>query len=335
MDDFQYKSLLEIRRMALDELNLYYRELRKYEYLNNIDVKGVELRKKTYFLIKMILKIDKLMQLRTVKVIGDKRIRNDKPKIYACTHIGRFDIESAIESIGESAWFIMGDPGETYRNLSGLILRANGVSWFDMGDSPECKFDAHTVHARQLNILGQGGNELCFPESAWNLDPLIPVGDINPGIVRRAIDKNADIIPVGIEQYRGKHIKHYYVNFGRNMDLTGARVADKYEICEEIRANMAGLKWDIWEQYGHVSRRDLPDTWEEGYEEFIDSVMCDTENGYTIEEINRTKYHYPHVEKVMSPDEVFSYLAGIEIKPDTAFMARDIIENNTKKLLKN
>ncbi len=334
MEEFQYKSFLEQRKMAIEELKKYYRELRKYEYYKDEDIKGIEIRKKIYFLVRFILKIDKLTKLRTVKIINNQRIKNDKPRIYACTHIGRFDIESAIESVGESAWFIMGDPGETYRNLDGLVLRVNGVSWFDMGDDEELRFDAHTVNHRQLKILGQGGNELSFPEAAWNIDPIIPVGELNPGVVKRAIAKNADIIPVGIEQYRGKYLKHYYVNIGKNMDLTGADVADKYEIAEELRSRMAGLKWDIWEQYGHTSRSELPELWADGYDQFIESIMCDTENGYTIEEINLTKYHRKDLIIQEKPDEVFSYLSKINMRPETAFMARDICKYNEQKVLK-
>ena len=154
--DFDTKNLLELRKMKLEELEKYYRDLRRYECENNLPIKGIELRKKTYSIVKLILKIDKILNRRTVKIVGDQRSKTDKPKIYACTHIGRYDIESAIESVGESAWFIMGDPGETYRNLDGLVLKLNGVSWFDMDD----KYDAHTVNVRQKKILMQGGNEL-------------------------------------------------------------------------------------------------------------------------------------------------------------------------------
>ncbi len=334
MNEFTYKSFLEQRKMALEELNKYYRELRKYEYYQDKDIKGIELRKHLYFLIKLVLKIDKILNLRTVKIIGNQSTKNERPRIYACTHIGRYDIESAIEAIGESAWFIMGDPGETYRNIDGLLLRANGVSWFDMGEDEEHRFDAHTVNVRQQKILNHGGNELCFPEAAWHLDPVVPVGELNPGIIKRAIATHAEIIPVGIEQYRGRHLKHYYVNIGKNIDLTGATLADKYEIAEEIRSHMAGLKWEIWERYGFTSRSNITSTWSEAYTEFINSIMCDSENNYTIEEINRTKYHRPDITPPESPDNIFSYFEHIPIKRETAFIAHDISEYNSAKLLK-
>lgn len=326
MDKFKYKSLLAQRRMAIVELEQYYRNLRRYECEADLPVKGIELRKKIYFIVKLLLKIDKLMQNRTVNVISDKRIKNDKSKIYACTHVGRFDIESAIEAINESAWFIMGDPGETYRNLDGLILRTIGVSWFDMGDTPELRYDAHTVNVRQMKILSAGGNEMCFPEAAWNIDPLLPVGEINPGIVKRAIRTGAEIVPVAIEQYRDGKKKNYFVNIGENINLTGANIGDALNIAEDVRGIMANLKWEIWEQYGQQKQREITGTWEEEYERFIDSIMCDTENGYTIEEIEKTKYHRPDYKPIQKESEVFSFLSDVDLNQNNAFLAKDIIK---------
>lgn len=325
MSDFEYKSLFAQRKMALAELQQYYRDLRKYECEENLPVKGIELRKKIYFLVKFFLKIDKLLQNRTVNIIADKRIKNNKSKIYACTHIGRFDIESAIEAINESAWFIMGDPGETYRNLDGLILRMYGISWFDMGNTPELRYDAHTVNERQIKILSSGGNEMCFPEAAWNIDPVLPVGEINPGIVKRAIKTGAEIIPIGIEQYRDGNKKNYYVNIGENIDLTGVNLSDSLNIAEDIRSIMASLKWDIWEQFGNQKQSEITDNWDVEYEKFIDSIMCDSENGYTIEEIEKTKYHRPDYKPVEKEEQVFEILANVELNEKNAFLAKNVM----------
>lgn len=290
MTEFVRKNYLEILRTEQSELESYYRELRKYECENDLPVNGIEWRKKTYQIVKLFLAIDKLINLRTVKVVGDERTPVDNTKVYTCTHIGRFDIESAIEALNEAAWFIMGDPKETYKNLNGLILRLYGVSWFDMGDGEEFKYDAHTVNVRQQKILLNGGNELCFPEQAWNLDPIIPVGEIHPGPIKRAIKAKSVIIPTAIEQYRGKFLKHYYVNLGKNIDVSGATLKDVDEITEYVRSEMTKLKWEIWEKYGFEKRKNIAEDWEQAYNDYIDSIMCDSENGYTIEEIERTKY---------------------------------------------
>ena len=261
------------------------------------------------------------------KQYTSKRYRN-KTKIYAATHIGRYDIESAIEAIGEATWFIMGDPGETYRNIDGILLRAHGVSWFDMED----KYDAHTVNERQKQILKAGGNELCFPEAAWNIDPILPVMDIHPGIVKRAIKTNSVIIPMAIEQYYKNGRLNYYVNIGEVLDYTGADLSSVATIAEEIKTSMATLKWEIWEKYGKTSRKELLSDWENAYEEFIESIMKDTENGYTIEEIEKTRYIDPNRPVFVEPSEVFSEYENLDINKNTAFLAKEIVK--AKKLTK-
>lgn len=319
MTQFEYKKIWEIRKLKLEELNKYYRDLRKYEYEEDLPIRGIELRKKIYKLTKEFLKIDKILNLRTVKVIGDLRTKTERPKMYLCTHIGRYDIESTIEAINESAWFIMADPGETYRNFDGLMLYLFGVSYFDLDEN--YKFDAHTVNVRQRKILSQGGNEFSFPEQAWHLDPILPVGEINPKAVKRAIETNSIVIPVGIEQYRSKHLKHYYVNIGKNLDFEGATFHDIARISKEIRDNMMLLKWQIFEKYGQDLRKNLKENWEEAYQDFINSIMCDTENGYTIEEINRTKYK-SNKEMIDKPGEVFEYMNHLIPSKDNAFLLR-------------
>ncbi len=328
MSNFEYKGLIEKRKMSIENLKKYYKELRKYECENNIPVKGIEIRKKIYKLIQIILKIDRILNKRTLTIVGDERVPTNKTKIYAATHIGRYDIESAIEATGEATWFIMGDPGETYRNIDGLLLRAHGVSWFDMDD----KYDAHTVNERQKQILKSGGNELCFPEAAWNIDPLLPVMDIHPGIVKRAIKTNSVIIPMAIEQYYRNGKLNYYVNIGEVLDYTDSDISKSKEIAEEIRIHMATLRWEIWEKYGQASRKDLLSDWENSYEEFIEGIMKDSENGYTIEEIEKTRYKDPTKPVFIDPTEVFSHYEQLEISRETAFLAKDIIKS--KKLTK-
>lgn len=329
-NEFSKKNLLELRKMSIEEVQKYYMEFRRYEYETDAPIKWMKLKKRVHFLVRLILKIDKILSLRTAVVLGDKRQKTDKPIIYACTHIGRYDIESAIERIGEQAWFIMGDPGETYRNIDGVILRLNGVSWFEMGDDPEHRFDAHTVNVRQSKILKAGGREMSFPEAAWNVDPVIPVGDLNPGVVKRAIRTGAEIVPVAIEQYRGKFLKHYYLNFGKNIDFSSAKIEDAEELSEKLREDMAALKWEIWEQKGNAIRKELPNFWEEGFEQFIDSIMCDTENGYTLEEIERTKYK-KEASVIVSPEEIFEHLNHLIPSKNNAFLFRNIDNNQIRR----
>lgn len=313
MSEFKEKNLFEIYfNMTQEEVIEYYQELRKKLYLEDNPVKGIEIRRKLYQIIRLFLKIDAISKKRKVTIIGDQRniivdykskyehegkisftgskIQKDKSRIYTCTHIGRYDIESAIYGINDSSYFIMADPGESYQNIDGLLLRAHGVSWFEMAN----RFDAHTVNVRQMKVLNQGGNELNFGEAAYCLDPVNPVGKIHPGLVNRGIRTNSRIVPVSMEQYENNGIKDYVLNIGKSIDLTGTYPAEAENISFFIQNEMTDLKRQIWKQYGGGKPTEEefitnPDSLER-YKEWIDFTMRDVPSYYTIEDIIRETY---------------------------------------------
>lgn len=313
MNDFKRKNLFEIYfRMSEEEVILYYQNLRKQLYLEDNPVKGIKIRRQIYKVIRLILKIDALLSNRKVTVLDDQRnivfdyklgteyegpirfdgskIQRDKSRIYTCTHIGRYDIESALYGINDSSYFIMADPGESYQNVDGLLLRANGVSWFEMAN----RFDAHTVHARQLKVLNQGGNELNFGEAAYCLDPVNPVGKIHPGVARRGILTDSRIVPVSMEQYQDDKMKHYVLNIGKSINLTGADIGEAETVSLFVQDELIRLKREIWRKYGGGKPTEeeflsKPDSLEK-YKEWVDFVMRDVPLYYTVEDIMREVY---------------------------------------------
>ena len=93
MEEFKKISLLEKRKLAIEDLIKYYSELRKYEYDNGYELKHIELRKKIHFLVSIILEIDQILSKEKIAVLNDlHNMNNDKPKIFACTHIGGNDV---------------------------------------------------------------------------------------------------------------------------------------------------------------------------------------------------------------------------------------------------
>ena len=313
MENFKRENLYKIYfRMSQKEVVNYYQELRKQLYYENNPIKGIEIRKKIYKIVRIILAIDALLKKRKVSILSDSRnivydfktkktainsspfrlskIQRDKSRIYTCTHIGRYDIESALYAVNDNCYFIMGDPGETYQNIDGLLLRINGVSWFEMAN----KFDAHTVNERQLKVLNQGGNELNFGEAAYCLDPVNPVGKIHPGVIKRAIKTDSRIIPVSMEQYENSGIKNYVVNIGKSINLTGASINEATMISSFVQEEMIKLKKEIWQKYGGEKP-----TAEEfltnsnalsQYKSWVDFIMRDVPSYYTIEDIIRETY---------------------------------------------
>lgn len=299
MGKFNKKNLFDIYfKMSLEEVIEYYELLREYELKVDEPIKNIKLRKKLYSLVKMFLWIDEISKKREVVILNDKRdeilksftykrkeYQKDKSKVYSCTHIGRYDIESAIRAINEQCYFVMADPGESYQNLDGILLRLNGVSWFDMYNST----DRHATNVRQLKILNAKGNELVFPEQAYNLEPTQIVGDLHPGPFKRAIKTNSYVIPIGMEQYEENNKKRYVLNVGNTFDVDNIPLDEVYELSNFIKQEMISLKKEIWGKYGgskpSESINELTETELKQYKERIDFIMRDVPSYYTIKQI--------------------------------------------------
>ncbi len=309
-NDFEYKKLLELRKMSIQELSSYYRKLRSYEYDTNKQLESSKIKKKIYFLTSLILKIDRILSGRKLILFDDKRTNNtSKGKIYASSHVGRYDIESAMEAIGEQAYFVMGDPGETYRNIEGLFLDMmqgricvdTGYNIFDIfrkhhrGEilSPEeqvlyeeYKKDRHICEDVCTRRIANKDNILIYPEGAWNVSPRLTQA-LFPGTARIAVNGNGVIIPVGI--LRDK--KKYTVNIGKEIDVTGACDSDIKDITRELKENMNSLVGEIiFSDEKKIARNSLG-TPSQNEIDFINDIMSESENDYTFDAIEKSRYY--------------------------------------------
>ena len=75
-NNFEYKNLFELRKMSVEELSKYYRDLRSYEFDSNKQLESSKLKKKIYFLTKLILKIDRITSGRELVIFNDKRLNS-------------------------------------------------------------------------------------------------------------------------------------------------------------------------------------------------------------------------------------------------------------------
>lgn len=268
--------------MPLPELEAYYRDFRAEQFRKNKPVKGIYMRAKIHGIFVACLKIVRIISCRKLTTLQDcRRLRTKgKPIIYAVTHVGRYDIETALEVIKEPCFLFMGDPGNSYRNLDGIALFLNGVIFSDTG----YKEDRYIGKETCVKLLRQGGNLLIFPEGAWNITYNKAVMPLFTGVAEMAIRTGAEILPVAIER-RGKH---YYAIVGENMDMSAFTLDEKQQATDMLRDVLATLKWEILENFAVCRRADLP---ENAAEQFLNAIMSETENGYTVEVIERTRYH--------------------------------------------
>ena len=214
-------------------------------------------------------------------ILHDEREDTDKPIIYACTHIGRYDIEMALESIQDTCFLFLGSPGKLYRSLDGVLVYLFGFIGCDTTE----KEDRHIAKELAIRTLKQGGNILIFPEGAWNITENQVVMKLYTGTIEMAIRSGADIVPIAIEQYE----KSFYINIGKNISLDKAtNLNEKRRLSDDLRDILCTLKWEIWEQFPIVQRSSLP---ENMGQIFVGRIMSETANDYTVEEIERDRFH--------------------------------------------
>lgn len=311
MDNFKKLGLLEKRKLAIEELVLYNAELRKYNYRNGEKLKGVELRKKIHFLVNLILKIDQILSKENIIIIGDNHTSVfDKPKIFACTHIGGNDIQRAFQIIKQPAYLMLGDPGILYRMPIYQGLKLNGVIPLETSDREDRKI----AYQKSIELLQNGGNLLIYPEGAWNVTPNSIVMKTFTGTVRLAMETGAEIIPIGVEQYDN----NFYFNIGKNYSIPIDSTESVSYYNQELRDKLATLKWEIMELQPILERTSIPKNYLEYFQNEIVN-RCNFGYGFSLEDAIKESFHDKNI---ISEDEVFSFLEKIEINQNNSFLSK-------------
>lgn len=315
MNDFKHLNLFEIRNLAIEELVKYYCELRKYEYNCGKKLNFIDLRKKLHFIIILILKIDQILSKEKISIISDLHDKNsDKPKIYACTHIGGNDIQRTFQVIKKPAYLMLGDPGILYRKFIYMGLKLNGVIPLETSD----KEDRKIAFNRAIELLQNGGNLLIYPEGAWNVSPNLLVMKIFNGTVRMAQETGAEIVPIAVEQYDN----NFLFNIGKNYTISKENPKSIKELTDELRDKLVSLKWDIISTQPILKREEINDNYLQTFQkEIVD--RCNYGYGFSLADAIRESYHDKNV---ISEDEVFNFLNTLDIDKHNAFLMKDKIE---------
>lgn len=291
------------------DVNEFFRLRRQRRYKQHgAKAKCIWLHNCMHYVLVYVLKLMRLFEGRKLTVIGDKREnrKTHRPVIYACTHIGGSDIESAFEAIKSPCYLFLGDPRELYRSIDGLILGINGVICFETS----CKQDRKIAKERSLSLLKQSGSLLIYPEGAWNITENEPVMKLFSGTADFALQSGADIVPVALERYG----KHYYANIGKELLFSEFSGEDKHTITAELRDCLATLKWDIWAYQGLHRRDDIP----EGFgADFLKTIMYLPIATYTVQDVLDTRFRDKNV---VDAKTAFQYLNAIKPTMQNAFL---------------
>ena len=79
------------------------------------------------------------------------------------------------------------------------------------------------------------------------------------------------------------------INIGKNISLDETSdLNKKRKLSDDLRDTLCTLKWEIWEQFPITKRSSLP---ENMGQIFVEKIMSETANDYTIEEIERDRFH--------------------------------------------
>lgn len=303
------KEEKQLQRSNIEEYEKYYNYARALYEKSKIANISMKTRKKIYPLLYRILKVMNILNKNRLKVLADNRVNTNRPKIYAVTHIGKYDIEVISEAIKEHTYILSGDFENLHRTFGGIFLEINGIVYVNERD----KADRTNSKKRMIEILKNGGNILYFPEGTWNLSESKPMLKIFQGIIDVAIASDAEIIPVAIEQYGKKFI----AEIGENI-IPNNMIEKNYSITqikEFLRDSMATLKWHLYESVSKWNNSEIPENY---YEEYLKQRISEWP-GFTLEEVKSKEYKD---KDETSYEEAFVHLKKITPSSNSAFLYR-------------
>lgn len=264
----------------------------------------------------------KYIAKQTLTILDDKRVKNDKPVIYAITHMGMYDYQIVCEAIKDHQYPFAGDPETMYRSGDGLLLSLNGLIYCDTNS----KEDRHIALETSKELLRRNENLLIYPEGVWNLSSNLLSLPLFPGIINISLETGCDIVPVAVEQYG----KDFYVNIGKNIKLDNTCINEENKKDyienekEKLRDTLASLKWEIYESRSIEERKNLG-SYDEELQKFVDTRLNEWVNPKTKKPYyNRDliKERTFREKNVSIPEEVYSYIKKLNISKNNAFIFR-------------
>ncbi len=205
------------------------------------------MRKLIHPLILRLMKQQKKHELHMLnshpKVVGNA--------IYAINHSCRYDMPYAAEAIKQHTYVLVGR--QRLNMIDRIAFFLNGVIFVDRKSRSD-----KTIAKNKMKELILHGKNLCmFPEGTWNLTPSKPMLPLYWGIIDIARETKRPIIPLILEYEK----EDCYIKWGEPFYV--AETDAKQNKIEELSDKMASLRWDIWEIFPSLLRKELDDTeWE-------------------------------------------------------------------------
>ncbi|MGN0431105.1 MAG: lysophospholipid acyltransferase family protein [Lachnospiraceae bacterium] len=254
-EEFRMLSKEEEGQLSLDEIKMYYADLREflrlsnYKDYNEIQMQFREIANK--YLWRIILR-----RIRNYDLVVDAYENiPQSPVIYAFHHAGIVDAENVVEALPEHAMLLAGDDLD---KISRFLLNLIGtvfVTRLNKKSREESKIEL-------MKALSKGKSVIVFPEAMWNMSPNKIHLPLTWGILDMARKVGAPVIPVAQEYFYdekildGKErIESIHIRFGSPVYISAE---DNLNVkLEEFDEKFSTVRWSIWEEKGIFKRKDL------------------------------------------------------------------------------
>lgn len=300
--------------MTKEEKLRKYKQLRKELSLSDEKIKYTRFRKNFHPILANGMKIMTKLSGRKVFVIDNKMNYTEKPIIFAVTHIGKFDIELVKQELNIQNYLFSDDQDIMMGTFDDFFLRLSGIIYVDGKDKEDRKVGRNLL----VKAINQGLNVMIFPEGIWNMTKNQAVMKCFTGAVDVAVNTNAEIVPIAIEQ----NDNVFYINIGKNIDVKRDYncVNTKESIIDgsyKLRDSLATLKWQIWEDYCKERRDNIPNDY---YQKFLEDRFRE----YPDFNIDIIESRYFKDKNIVDADEVYSFQKSLKPNYNNAFLYRNM-----------
>lgn len=218
-------------------------------------------------------------------------INKNKPIIFAVNHTNSQDIPIACTAIGKHGYLLIGK--QNLEPLDELFFDLNGAIYVDRSD----KNDKKESKRAMVEYLKKDVPIIMFPEATWNMTDEKLMLPMRWGIIDIAKEANAQIVPVVIDY--DKKEKKCKVKFGKTIV---PEEKNKKDLINELRDEMATIRYEFFEEKGKIRREDLDITKEK--QDLQSAILEYPKLDYEYE---KTTIYKPFIEK----DEIFEPLKKI------------------------
>lgn len=279
---------------------------RKMKLNKPYDVKALKLGKALFPFFLRLVKIKRIISGGKINIINNNYYnKNEKPVIFAITHVGKYDIERAYEALNEHSILLFGTPEDVHGTFDGFMLEKLLVNYLDTND----KEDRKVVKRQMIKDLKNGANIMWFPEGTWNISPNLLVLPMRYGIIEVALEANVPIVPVALEYDLDNKI--YYINIGKNFYAN--KYSNKIDAITVLIDTLATLKWEIFENLSLINRKDIDSNYWDNYTNILANEW------HNVDFKHEEKYIFNN-ELLYSTEIAFNHLQNITPSLQTAFL---------------